>query len=256
MAGTGVNVLVRIEPGPVAARVSDVLRDFRDTAGSLGTEVRLCTELIETGAPVPAPVTRRLFACGGREVTLWQWIDGGPGAGDPIEAGEALRACHAALATTSEPLEPWAMLREARTAVAPRAPERFRAELERFGEATARAVRNLGPLRPVHGDAHPGNFMWPARGVVLIDWEDAHLAPLEWDLACLVGAARALGDDFGWAEAALEAYGGGWDAEALARCEVARGFQAAAWTAALLERRPELEPRLEARLAWLRNRLA
>ena len=82
--------------------------------------------------------------------------------------------------------------------------------------AIDRALATLGaaPQRIVHGDSHPGNVLWTAGGPLWSDWEDAHLAPLEWDLACLVAAGRVHGNDFGWAEAALAAHGGPFDASA------------------------------------------
>jgi Ser/Thr protein kinase RdoA (MazF antagonist) len=207
---------------------------------------------------VPSPLGRaEPFVHHGRTVTLWEWLDGTTGAGDAAAAGRALRSCHEVLMSTSEPLDPWQGLREAREIFAPRAPSGVRAELARLGAAAQDCVRDLGDrLRPVHGDAYPGNFMWTARGPLLIDWEDAHLAPVEWDLASLVYYARTFGSDFGWADAALGAYGGDWDRDRLERCLTARGFQGAAYIAALSARRPELEAGLEGRLAWLRERLA
>jgi aminoglycoside phosphotransferase (APT) family kinase protein len=83
--------------------------------------------------------------------------------------------------------------------------------------------------RIVHGDSHPGNVLWTVTGPLWGDWEDAHLAPLEWDLACLVAASRVRGDDFGWAEAALDAHGGVYDAELLEVCVDARVAQGAAY---------------------------
>jgi Ser/Thr protein kinase RdoA (MazF antagonist) len=251
------NVLVRIEPGPVAARVSGVLIDLRDVRAALEKEARICRELAQAGAPVPSPLGRaEPFVHHGRTVTLWEWLDGTTGAGEPTEAALALRSCHEALMSTSEPLDPWEGLREARETFTPRAPSAVREELERLGAAAHDCViETRDGLRPVHGDAYPGNFMWTARGPLLIDWEDAHLAPVEWDLACLVYYARTFGSDFGWADAALGAYGGDWDHDRLERCLTARGFQGAAYMAALSAERPELDGKLDARLAWLRKRL-
>ena len=120
----------------------------------------------------------------GRTVTLWEWLDGTTGAGEPAEAARALRSCHEALMSTSEPLDPWEGLREARESFTPRAPSAVREELERLGAAAHDCVIEIRDgLRPVHGDAYPGNIMWTVQGPILIDWEDAHLAPVEWDLA-------------------------------------------------------------------------
>jgi thiamine kinase-like enzyme len=40
-------------------------------------------------------------------------------------------------------------------------------------------------VRVLHGDAHPGNLLWTANGLVWNDFEDTWRGPLGWDLACL-----------------------------------------------------------------------
>ena len=89
------------------------------------------------------------------------------------------------------------MLAEARRLAAGALPRSCRPSIARWPTLGA------APQRIVHGDSHPGNVLWTAGGPLWSDWEDAHLAPLEWDLACLVAAGRVRGNDFGWAEAAL-----------------------------------------------------
>ena len=42
-----------------------------------------------------------------------------------------------------------------------------------------------GHVQPLHGDAHPGNVIATREGLVWIDFEDACLGPVEWDLAAL-----------------------------------------------------------------------
>jgi len=51
-------------------------------------------------------------------------------------------------------------------------------ELRPFWEAP-------GELRPVHGDAHPGNLVATPDGLIWIDFEHICLGPREWDLALL-----------------------------------------------------------------------
>jgi aminoglycoside phosphotransferase (APT) family kinase protein len=238
------NVLVRLDPGPVAARLTGATEGFRNSAANLRREARLATALAAAGAPVPAPLGGP-YAVGGRVVTLWPWLDLSGQAGDAVAAGRALRACHDALADVDPEgldLEPLAMLSEARR-LATRA-------LREVLPAIERALATLGTAAPriVHGDSHPGNVLWTAAGPLWGDWEDAHLGPLEWDLACLVSAARVRGDDFGWGEAALAAHGGTYDETLLEACVEARVAQGAAYLAAT--GRGEVG----GHLAWLRSR--
>jgi Ser/Thr protein kinase RdoA (MazF antagonist) len=195
------NVLVRLEPGAVAARLTGATEGFRDGAANLCREARLAAALAAVGAPVLAPL----------------------GGLDPAGLG----------------LEPLAMLTEARRLARGALPE-IVAALDR-----ALATLAAAPQRIVHGDSHPGNVLWTADGPLWSDWEDAHLAPLEWDLGCLVAAARMRGNDFGWAEAALAAHGGPFDATLLEVCVDARVAQGAAYLAAT--RRGEVS----GHLAWL-----
>jgi hypothetical protein len=184
------NVLVRLEPGPIAARMS--------------------------GATAAA-------------------------------AGDALRACHDALLgvdATPLRLEPLGMLHEARRLAATGPAD--------VAHAVEHALEMLHGTsnRIVHGDSHPGNVLWTADGPLWSDWEDTHLAPLEWDLACLVARARLRGDDFGWAETALRAHGGPHDAELLEVCVNARVAQGAAYLAFTGRGGPDA---VAERLAWLRR---
>jgi hypothetical protein len=84
------NVLVRMEPGPFAARLIGATEGFREPVAFLGREARLTAALAAAGAPVPAPLSGP-YEAGGRVVTLWPWIDTAT-SGDPVTAGRALRA--------------------------------------------------------------------------------------------------------------------------------------------------------------------
>jgi hypothetical protein len=215
------NVLVRIEPGPIAARLTGATLTFRDPDVFLGREARLAMALARAGAPVLAPIGGP-YAAGGRVVTLWPWVDA-DAAGDAAAAGRALRACHEALrGVDPAAFEPLGMLEEARRI----APPEVLPAVER-----ALAMLDGVPQRVVHGDSHPGNVLWAARGPLWADWEDAHRAPLEWDLARLVAQARVRGNDFGWAEEALAAHGGPYDPALLDACVYARVAQGAAYLA-------------------------
>jgi aminoglycoside phosphotransferase (APT) family kinase protein len=238
------NVLVRLGPSPVAARLTGATEGFRDPVANLRREARLAAALAAAGAPVPAPLGGP-YEAGGRAVTLWPWLDLDGHAGDAADAGRALRACHNALQTIDPAgldLRPLAMLVEARRLAQAALPEVLPA-IDR-----ARAELGAAPHRIVHGDSHPGNVLWSAGAALWSDWEDAHLAPLEWDLACLVTAGRVHGNDFGWGEAALDAHGAPFGAALLDACVDARVAQGAAYLAAT--GRGDREA-LHRRLEWL-----
>src|SRR3954451_18998319 len=88
---TGTHVLVRLEPGPVAARVTGdgILAAF---AGDLDAEVRVAAALHAAGAPVVPPLAG-IPACVrehcGRRVTLWEWWERPDGNGTPEAAGRS-----------------------------------------------------------------------------------------------------------------------------------------------------------------------
>jgi aminoglycoside phosphotransferase (APT) family kinase protein len=247
------NVLVRLTgPGgrTFAARSAGATEPFRDAAVTLGREARIAAALAAAGAPVPAPLGGP-YEAGGRVVTLWPWLEVLP-AGEAAQAGRSLRACHDAL-TGLDPrpfeLADLGMLTEARSLADEATPE-ARAVLAPAIERALTALRAT-PGRPVHGDSHPGNVLWTTDGPLWSDWEDAHLAPLEWDLACLVAAGRVRGTDFGWSDAALKAHGGPDDPDLLDACVHARVAQGTAYLAATGRGGDAL---LRERLEWLRAR--
>lgn len=191
-------------------------------------------------SPVVAPLGGPYEACG-LTVTLWPWVDTVP-SGDAATAGRALRACHDSLLgvdATPVRLEPLGMLHEARR-LAATGPADVALAVDHALEML-RGESN----RIVHGDSHPGNVLWTADGPLWSDWEDAHLAPLEWDLACLVAHVQLRGDDFGWAETALRAHGGPYDGELLEVCVNARVAQGARTS-----RSPGVAGRRRWRSAW------
>jgi hypothetical protein len=239
----GTHVLVRVEPGPVAARVTGdgLLAPF---AGDLDAEVRVAAALHAAGAPVIPPlagVPARVHQHGGRRVTLWEWWERADGDDTPEAAGRSLAACHRALAGVEISLRPWAKLEEARG----RLPQ-----LERANRALLAPHLEPpdGPLRPIHGDAHAGNVL---PGPAWHDWEDVQLGSVEWDLACLVAPGRVLGMDFGCGETILAAYNGPYDEARLDRCVAARTAQVAVYGLLLGDAVPGLPERVAARLEWL-----
>jgi hypothetical protein len=238
----GTHVLVRLEPGGIAARVSGdgPLAQF---AGDLDAEVRVAAALHAGGAPVVPPLAPpEVHRWGGRQVTLWRWWD--TQSDDTAQAiGHALADCHRVLSATQVPLRPWTKLAEARARLSHLDAE-TRALLGPFLAAPDT------PLCAIHGDAHPGNAL---PGPVWHDWEDAQLGCVEWDLACLVAPGRVVGMDFGHAEELLAGYDAPYDAALLDRCVAARTAQQTVYGLILGAAISGLAERVAIRLEWLRH---
>jgi Ser/Thr protein kinase RdoA (MazF antagonist) len=226
-------------------------------------EVQVASRLAAAGAPVvppaasvpPGPHLRRH-----RAISFMAFVEVVDGPPDPEAAGRALAACHAALARERRlDLPPHALLQEARVLVPRLVGEGTMTadEAEVVERAAGRAARAMGarglPLRPVHGDAHLGNALPTPGGVVWGDWEDAMLGPAEWDLACLVHPGRVLGEEPDACEAALAAYGGADDPDALVAALVGRTVQGAVWSALFARGRPERLETVATHVAWLRE---
>jgi Ser/Thr protein kinase RdoA (MazF antagonist) len=257
------NLLVHLAPAPVVARVSTATSVMRPGDGWLAREVAVAGHLAAAGAPVVAPsaeIDPGPHQHDGMVLTFWELAEEVPGAPDAAAAGRGLRACHEALRDFRGDLHEHAGVREARAilerlAAAGAVEAGDAAMLRRAGERLARRVDALAlPLRPVHGDAHLGNVITTARGPLWIDWEDAFIGPVEWDLACLHASALMLGRDPAPAAAAQVAYGPPADPAALDVLIEARAFQVAVWTVVISAQRPGGAERIAARLAWLRER--
>ena len=98
------------------------------------------------------------------------------------------------------------------------------------------------PVRPLHGDAHPGNLLATPAGLLWNDFEDTCAGPVEWDLACLARTRRFDGD------VAVERYGHPGQ-EALDPYLRLRGLHGTVWYQQLAERFPAYRPDARARLA-------
>lgn len=251
------NVLVRLSPAPVVARVATSTGLVRPGGAWLARELALAGHLAAARAPAVRPsneIDPGPHEHDGLVLSFWEYVEASPERLDPRAAGAALRECHEALADFPRELPEWAALDEAEHLL-----ERIDADpgdAELLGDGLARVrgeIAALGlPNRPLHGDAHLRNVMNTARGPIWIDWEDAFAGPLEWDLACLLAHARAFGEDEQPARDALEGYGA--DPDKLDLLIEARGFQLALWALFVLPRHPELQPRVDAVLNWIRKR--
>jgi hypothetical protein len=259
------NLLVRLAPAPVVARVSTVTSTVRDGDGWFAREVAIAGHLVAAGAPVVAPSAELdpgPHRHDGLALSFWTYVDEAQRALDAPEAGRRLRRCHEALASFPGELPRWAVLDEAQQAL-----ERLEqhgaldagdaALLRRAGERARARIDGLGlALQAIHGDAHLHNVINAADGPLWNDWEDCFLGPRAWDLGCMHAATRAFGDDPLPIAAAQEGYGDGdgVDDDAIDACVEGRRFQGTVWGFVMAGLQPERRERALARLGWYRER--
>jgi hypothetical protein len=227
------NVIVDLAPAPVVARVANTIAAVREEGGAvhLRREVEIAGWAAERGGPV-VPPSRSMppgpHECGGHLITFWERADGEAGASFE-EAAPVLRELHELLVDYPGQLrvlspvldEVPAML--AAVAGDPGAAERARLIGEHLELARPELIEHALPIRPLHGDSHPGNLLRMGDRLVWNDFEDACLAPVQWDLACLLRMPATPTAE------GLAVYGPDIDPRSIELFETARIIQGAAW---------------------------
>jgi hypothetical protein len=192
------SLMVHLRPAPVVARVSTSMPRLRSPiAGWLATEIDVTTFLARQGAPVVAPspeLPPGPHERDGVAFSYWTYVrpdpDRSPSAADcsamlvdlhaalrsypgrlPVFGGNDIRRGLEALDGAGD------VLSELEVARLRAAAERLRPFMEAPGD-----------VQPLHGDAYPGNVIATREGLVWIDFEDACLGPVEWDLATMMDA--------------------------------------------------------------------
>jgi hypothetical protein len=225
-------------------------------------ENAVALHLTRTGAPVvplhpalpPGPHEHLGFP-----LNFWQYVSRVADEPAPAVIGRTLFDCHAGLRSFAEPLPELAVLTESVELLETLA-RRGLFPAETIALLRERLLASLAglkgfPFQPLHGDAHPGNFMNTTRGLLWTDWEDTFLGPVEWDLASVIWNARILEADHATADGILDAYrdaGGKIDPIALHHCLIARAAVMSAWYPVLYPRpSAERQVKLQRRLDWL-----
>ena len=276
------NLAVGLPPRDLVARVATGTARWR-AAEQAQHEMAVAQALAHAGAPTVRPAVNAIdgahrdlagphaWVSQGRtwHISLWQRAEVLATLPDPSAAGQALAACHTALAQASlPPRAAWGMFDEVHRllddpglAAQGAAPDDV-ALVRRLTQACQQRLQALAPyLQALHGDAHLNNVWATPLGPLWGDWEDTVVGPVEWDAACMVAGARVLGTDVAWSEAALQ---GWWQAREAAgllpstavlhECVLGRTLFVTAWLWALgaAQGSPERQARLTGRLAWLR----
>jgi hypothetical protein len=258
------NLVLRLDPLPLVARVAMATSASRVGMDWLRREVEVSRWLGPALATQPAAHDAGPHELEGLVVSLWALEDVRGTAGG-AEAGAALAACHTRLSTYDVTRLPrlggWEEARRVHdrlgSSTIVRAADRLRVARawERAERTMEDAPRRSASMQAVHGDAHLGNALDTARGVLWTDWEDAFVGPVEWDLACLASRARLFGEEREAIAAAGEAYARHApftpDATLVDDLGLARNLQVIVWLALFAERQPELGVRVSARIAAL-----
>jgi hypothetical protein len=234
------NVLVRL--GPLVARVPGTTWLARPGPAWQERDVAVSRFLTERGVRVVSPATDAPAGphfAEGLPVTLWNHEAHDPDhryapdvvAGSLAEVHAALREYPGELPRRG-PLDDLGRIFD-RFDLDGAAP-RLRAEAARI-EAGLPDVA----VRPLHGDAHPGNLIATATGPRWLDFEDTWRGPLGWDLATL---ARQGGPEH------LAAYPGSADVP-LRACAQLRELYSVVWRFVIAKRFPDRLPEARSALA-------
>ena len=230
------NVLVRLDPSPVVARVPRTLTRLRGPDW-FALELRVVAWLARVGAPVTAPTTLidpGPHEQGGFLISFMEAVDHDDGRADAASAGGALRELHRALVDCPEELPDFRRLDETRALLDLLHPSDLVSQYEIDGMREVVALLGESPpppLRPIHGDSHLGNVLWSPRGPLWTDFENVCAGPVEYDLACISWRDRP--QDKG----ALEAYGP-HDERLRESMEPYVALFLAPWTVTIVERHP------------------
>lgn len=251
----GSNLLLRLAPAPVVARVATLTAEVRpNVEATFAKDVAIAGHLAGRGAPVVAPsgeLPPGPHVWHGRIVSFWTYVEHDRDhVWRPGDVGPLLADLHAALRDfpgvlpQSPPLDTPDLL--AVLGDDPLLSDRDRAALREEAYRIESTLDRSEPV-PLHGDAHPGNLLHTASGPLWTDFEDAWRGPVAWDLACLVTTGRLDG------HAAVASYPNPPDDAVLAPFVTARRLQGLLWSLMFLRRfpTPERHADLVARLtAW------
>ncbi|MEU4742292.1 phosphotransferase [Actinosynnema sp. NPDC023658] len=181
----GSNLLVRLYPAPVVARVAAVTAFVRaDAFGHFERADDVSRFLAGRGVPVVEPHGPGTVRHAGLVVSFARYVEHDPGRRpDRASLAAMLAELHAELRHYPGPLPERAPLTDLDAVLS---------LLGRPAELVAARDALLarwpdGPVQPLHGDAHARNVLVTPSGPVWNDFEDAWRGPVGWDVACADG---------------------------------------------------------------------
>lgn len=260
----GSTLVLRLSSSLVARIVVDT-DGQRQGDGWFRRELQVVAHLAARGAPVIPPhpgMPAEPIICEGFPISFWNFVhitDVCPAA-DML--GASLCECHRVLRSYSGELERLAILHES-VSVLNHCHLKGTFELGAYTLLRHHLDVSLTrlaevPMQPLHGDAHPGNWLMTREGLLWTDWEDAFIGPVEWDLASLIWNAQWLEGDQAKVGRILAGYreaGGHFETDLLEPCMAARAAVMCCWYPVLYPD-PSLDrqTKLQARLDWLAAR--
>ncbi|MFD1150810.1 phosphotransferase [Saccharothrix hoggarensis] len=181
----GYNLLVRLRPAPVVARVATVTALARaDVLGHFRRADDLSRFLAGRGVPVVEPHGPGPVRHDGLVVAFARHVGHDPDRRpDRASFAAMLAELHAELRHYPGPLPERGPLTDVDAALALVGRP---AELVAARDALVARWPDA-PVQPLHGDAHPRNVLVTPRGPVWNDFEDAWRGPVGWDVACADG---------------------------------------------------------------------
>ncbi|MBD2355079.1 aminoglycoside phosphotransferase family protein [Tolypothrix sp. FACHB-123] len=257
------NLLVHLSPSPVVARVATTTGTVRQGDTWLKREIAIASHLAIACAPVipsSTVITLRLYHHNGLVLTFWEFVQELADPAEPTAVGRALRDCHSALIDFDDDLPIFDALSESEQIFAQLSSQGVfsPADAEMLQQANASIKTQFQqlqlPMQPIHGDSNFSNVLNTTQGVLWADWEDTFIAPIFWDLACLIAPSRVFGEHVEQADAALKSYGINIDTQVLDIFIEARAFQTILWNYVMGQQHPESWKRFEGRLQWFRQR--
>jgi Ser/Thr protein kinase RdoA (MazF antagonist) len=198
----GANAMVHLSPSPVVARVATTGAWIRKPVEKwLQRDLDIASYLVAQGMPVVTPSGELVpgphissARTGSMAMTFWTFVevDRERPASDE-EAAASLKELHSALkgyrgdlpflGVLLEELPQWLRWLDRNRALPA-------ADLIALREAQWALARTLqasrSPLQALHGDAHSGNLLRTAGGLLWLDFEDACVGPVAWDVAMLL----------------------------------------------------------------------